>query len=112
MSVTTRMLPANGAGTTTGFAGAQFDPNRRGYSAVGGGFIDASGPPDSGDASTLSSQGWLVAMMSGTTSARQAGTPSGFFKAGTLFLDTGLSVVLLLDAGGVWRNVITGAAVV
>jgi hypothetical protein len=108
MPLTTRCLPANGAGTTTGFSGAgPQDPNRRNYSAVGGGFIDCT----AGDEATLSSQGWLIAMPSGSTITRQSGTPSGFFKAGSLYLDTGLSVVLMLDAGGVWRNVITGAAV-
>jgi len=110
MALTTRMFPANASGgAISGSAGAPNDPNRKVYSAAAGQFIDAAGGLD-GEAATLVSQGFLPAMLSGTTALRQSLTPGGFFKAGTLFLDTTLALVLMFD-GLSWRNVATAAAV-
>jgi hypothetical protein len=114
MGVNTRMLPLNGSGgTLTGWAGPNEPPQgastRRYYSASGGGFIDATGPPDA-DAATLSSQGFLIVCVSGTTTLRNQLSPGGYFKAGQLFLDITLGLVICWD-GLAWRNPVNGNAV-
>jgi hypothetical protein len=108
MALTTRMLPANiVGGVVTGRCGSPnpADSAARFYSAGGGQTIDAQGPPDA-DASTLTSQGFLLVAASGTTALRNSlgGT---YFKAGTLFCDTSLQRVIMYD-GVNWRDVMNG----
>jgi hypothetical protein len=103
------MLPANGSGgTVTGVCGSNNpnDPNRRYYSATGGQTIDASGWPD-GDATALTSQGFLAVCASGTTALRNGASAGGYFKPGVLFLDTTLGLIVVWD-GLAWRNPVNG----
>jgi hypothetical protein len=112
VSLTCRMLPANvSGGTVTAYAGGPnpADPSRRYYSASPGSFVDVSGPAGDGDAAMVASQGFLPVCSSGTTALRLQLT-GVFFKAGQLFLDTTLGLVILFD-GVTWRNPVTGAAV-
>jgi hypothetical protein len=111
MALTTRMLPANAVGgAVVGFAGAgSQDPSRRSYSASAGQFIDASGPPDA-DASVLASQGFIPICASGTTVQRNQLSPGGYFRPGTLYLDTVLAKIVCWD-GLNWRDPVTAAVV-
>jgi hypothetical protein len=109
--LTTRMLPLNvtSGGSITGVAGPsppQSLTGTRYYAASGGQVVDVAGPPD-GDAAVLVSQGFCLIAPSGTTALRQSlgGT---YFKAGQLFVDTTLGLVILWD-GLAWRSVVTGA---
>jgi hypothetical protein len=111
MAVTTRMIPLNcTGGQITGVAGSPnpADPSRRIYTAGPGQTIDAAGPPD-GDAAVLGSQGFGLVGPSGTTALRNSLAP-GYFKAGTLFVDTTLGRVIMFD-GNAWRDVVNGNAV-
>jgi hypothetical protein len=106
MGITTRMLPAGG-GSVTGYIGAGAGcPIQRAYTATGGGFIDALGDPNSGDASSLSSQGFLLIAASGTTAQRPNGM--GIQKPGFLYVDTTIAKVVVWD-GANWRDPVTGS---
>jgi len=107
MTITSRMLPLNGA-TQNGWAGPNDNvASRRYYTATAGGFIDATGDP-SVDASTLTSQGFVLVGASGPTSSRP--TLAGYLKPGFVYVDTTLSLVIVWD-GAAWRNPVTGASV-
>jgi hypothetical protein len=111
MAVTTRMIPGNiTGGTITGYAGGPnpADPSRRYYTAGPGSFIDAQGMPDC-DAAMLVSQGFLLVCASGSTAQRNQLTGT-FFKAGQMWLDTTLGLIIMFD-GVAWRNPVSGAAV-
>jgi hypothetical protein len=106
MAITTRMLPLNGA-TQKGFIGAGAGtPIQRSYSATSGGFIDALDDP-SGDAASLTSQGFVTVGGSGTTAQRPTG--AGFLKPGFVYVDTTLSLVVVWD-GANWRNPVTAGS--
>ena|ERR1700733_6011867 len=105
MPINTRMLPINGTPQTGTIGSGQ--NTLRAYTATGGGFIDALGDP-SCDASTLTSQGFFIVGGSGTTAQRPNGT--GFQKAGFLYVDTTLELVVVWD-GSSWRNPVSGASV-
>jgi hypothetical protein len=105
MSITTRMLPLGGATVVGNIGAGAGNPILRSYSATAGGFIDALGDP-SCDASVLVSQGFILVGGSGTTAARPNGT--GFQKAGFVYVDTTLGLVVVWD-GANWRNPVTGA---
>lgn len=101
---TVRMLPVNG--NATGWAGSPSNvAARRSYTATPGQTIDAT---DEEDASTLTSQGFIVIGGSGTTAARP--TTTGLIKPGYFYVDTTLNLVIVWD-GANWRNPVTGAAV-
>jgi hypothetical protein len=108
-SLTTRMIPVNASGgTVSGFAGASSqDPGRRVYSANNGQFIDATGGPDA-DAAVLTSQGFLLVAVSGSTALRNSLVT--YFKPGTLFADTTLNRLIMFD-GLNWRDPMTGNVV-
>jgi hypothetical protein len=110
MALNTRMIPVGvTGGTTSGYAGPGDIggvASRRYYSCSPGSTVDVPGPPD-GDAAALTSQGFAVVAMSGTTGSRP--TTAGFLKPGMLYIDTTLSLTLCWD-GVVWRNALTGAA--
>lgn len=85
----------------------------RNYSGAPGSVLDV---PDF-DAQILSSQpGWFAPLgldcRVGPTSARPTlqNDARTAIMAGTLFIDTTLSAVIVWD-GSVWRNIVTGAAV-
>jgi hypothetical protein len=103
MGITTRMLPRDGTPQTGTIGSGQ--NTLRAYTATGGGFIDALGDP-SCDASTLVSQGFFLVGGSGTTAQRPNGT--GFLKAGFVYVDTTLGLVVVFD-GMNYRNPVTGA---
>ena len=109
--LTTRMLPVSaGGGTVTGYAGPTdlgTASGRRYYSASGGQTIDAVASPQDGDANVLASQGFVAVCLSGTTAQRMSLTPGGYFKAGTMFLDTTLGLIVCWD-GLNWRNPVNG----
>jgi hypothetical protein len=105
MSITTRMLPLNGAQQNGNIGAGAGNPIQRSYSATAGGFIDAVGDP-SVDASTLVSQGFILIGGSGTTAQRPNG--AGFLKPGFVYVDTTLSLVVIWDGAG-WRNPVSGA---
>jgi hypothetical protein len=108
MAVTTRMLPVNASGgVVSGSLGPSQSPTKT-YSCNVGSVIDVAGYGEASEAGQLLSQGFVAVGASGTTATRQAA--SGYFKAGALFIDTTLSLVLMWD-GLVWRNVVSGAAV-
>jgi hypothetical protein len=114
MTVTTRMIPANGntGGVVTGWAGPGDIggvASRRYYNAGGSfaAFIDVPGDP-SGDASLLTSQGFIYCGASGPTSARP--TSQGWLKPGLIYVDTTLNAVIVWDSF-VWKSVLTGAVV-
>ena len=109
MTITTRMLPllSLSVSSATGAIGAGAGcPVQRSYSASAGGYIDAIGDPSSGDASALSSQGFIPIGGSGATTQRPNG--AGFLKPGFIFVDTTLGLVVVWDGLG-WRNPVTGA---
>jgi hypothetical protein len=104
---TTRMLPLNGATTTVTIPPPPVSASyaRAVYTATSGGYIDAAGDPASGDASELTSMGFVLVAQSGATSARPVGA-----KPGTPYVDTTLGYVVIWD-GANWRNPATGASV-
>jgi hypothetical protein len=105
MSIATRMLPLSGA-TQIGNVGAGAgSPIQRNYTATGGGYIDALGDA-SGDASSLTSQGFIAVGGSGTTAQRPNG--AGFLKPGFLFVDTTIPKVVIWD-GANWRDPTSGS---
>jgi hypothetical protein len=109
MAITTRMLPVNASGgVVSGSLGPSQSPTKT-YSCNVGSVIDVAGYGDASEASQLVSQGFAVVGASGTSATRQTAA-IGYFKAGALFVDTTLSLVLMWD-GLVWRNVVSGAAV-
>jgi hypothetical protein len=108
MGINFRMLPASASGgSATGVCGSPNpnDPARRYYSANAGQTIDATGYPD-GDAASLASQGFLPICPSGSTSLRNS-AGSGYFRPGTLYLDTTLGLIVCWD-GASWRNPVNG----
>ena len=103
---TTRMLPLAGVIQTGNIGAGAGEPIQRSYTATGGGFIDAVGDPSSGDASALTSQGFLKVCQSGPTSARpvfSVGQSPGF-----QYLDTTLAKIVVWD-GANWRDPVTGS---
>jgi hypothetical protein len=111
MALTFRMLPVGGATQTGNIGEGAGSPILRSYTAAPGSVLDVVGDA-SGDASSLSSQGFIPVMLSGPTSSRPlfASTTIGTAAHGTLYLDTTLSAVIAYD-GVNWRNVITAASV-
>jgi hypothetical protein len=104
------MLPINSSGgVVTGALGPSQTPTKV-YTCTVGSTIDVAGPPWAGEADALTQQDFAVVGASGTSATRQASTTGGYYKAGTLFVDTTLALVLMFD-GLVWRNPVTGAAV-
>lgn len=110
MTISTRMLPLAGASVTGNIGAGAGNPVLRSYSASAGGFIDAVGDPTSGDASTLSSQGFILICQSGPTASRPnfATTTVGVGMRDVLFLDTTISKIVVWD-GAAWRDPVTGA---
>jgi hypothetical protein len=110
MSVNTRMLPVGASGgVVSGSLGPSQAPTKT-YNCNVGSTIDVAGFGDASEANQLVSQGFAVVGASGSSATRQAVTPSGYFKAGTLYVDTTLSLVLFFD-GLVWRNPVNGNVV-
>jgi hypothetical protein len=110
MSITTRMLPLAGQ-SVQGFIGAGAgNPNLRSYAATAGGYIDAVGDPASGDASALSSQGFIPICASGPTASRPvfSTTSVGVGIRDVLYLDTTISKIVVWD-GSAWRDPVTGS---
>jgi hypothetical protein len=105
MSITSRMLPLNGSNQTGSIGAGAGSPVLRAYSATAGGFVDALGDP-SGDAASLTSQGFVLVGASGTTTQRPTG--AGFLRPGFLYVDTTASLVVIWD-GASWRNPVSGA---
>jgi hypothetical protein len=68
-------------------------------------FVDVLGDPDTGDAATIKSEGWVVAGTSGPTATRPPNQHPGSWH-----VDTTLGYSVVWD-GGFWRNPITGASV-
>jgi hypothetical protein len=106
MTITTRMLPLNGSTQTGNIGCGSGNPVLRSYSATAGGYIDAIGDPTSGDAASLTSQGFITIGASGTTAQRPTG--AGFLKPSFVYVDTTLALVVVWD-GANWRNPVTGA---
>ncbi len=103
------MLPLAGA-SVSGYIGAGAgNPNLRSYSAAAGGFIDAIGDPNGGDAASLVSQGFIPICASGTTAQRPtfATTTVGVGPRGVFYLDTTISKIVVWD-GVSWRDPVTG----
>jgi hypothetical protein len=99
------MLPLNGNSQTGNIGAGAGNPVLRSYSASSGGFIDAIGDP-SGDAASLTSQGFILIGGSGTTAQRPTG--AGFLKPGFIYVDMTAALVVAWD-GSNWRNPVTGA---
>ena len=99
------MLPLNGVSQSGTIGAGAGTPIQRAYTATGGGFIDTLGDP-SADASTLTSQGFLLIGGSGTTAQRPNG--AGFLRPGFVYVDETIELVVVWD-GANWRNPVTAA---
>jgi hypothetical protein len=75
------------------------------YAATGGGYVDALGGSSTGDAASLSSQGFVLVADSGPTSTRPASPTLRQW-----YVDTTLGYAIIWD-GANWRNPATAAAV-
>jgi hypothetical protein len=109
-NVNVRMIPAFGSGAVVAASVGPSQSPTRSYAASGGQVIDAVGAMD-GDASVLSSAGFISVCLSGTAATRRASTPGGFFRPGAQWLDTDNPAqgIIVFD-GATWRAP-TGAAV-
>jgi hypothetical protein len=104
MTITTRMFPISGATVSVGVP-PNPAPVQKVYAATAGGFIDAAGDPQSGDAAALGSQGFVAVGTSGITANRPPNPTRGSWH-----VDTTLGYAVTFD-GTYWRNPITGASV-
>ena len=78
---------------------------RRYYQEIRGAVTDVPGGLD-GETATLVNSGFFAAVcLSGPTTSRPI-----MPKAGTLFIDTGISQVLAFDGVGTWHSILTGQA--
>lgn len=103
---TVRMFPARG-GPSRAWSGSPSNVSgRRYYEASAGTYADVI----KDDASTIASQGFFAFGDGSGTTADRPNDPN--LKAGFVYLDTTLSLVVVWDGpgpGGNWRNPVSGA---